>query len=348
MTERPKGGPIRRKAGARRAEREARRSSLRAQLSVPVESTPASGSAQESSAKGAEGAKPAPRANAGRRIFEPGNERRTPSVKPKPSPRPERKPEPKVSEDKKASPEEIARQQEEARKLALDKGIPQVHALRVIRGEVSLSIVMKDLMRKEHATSLIEQDGLEPGLAGQVASGHLSRERALELQRIRSFRKERIDRDALKLAEINEAEIGVGCFDGSWFVGRVTEARTYECDFVETEGDAKRLIQKHDVKVVCAAEIVQDLRKVEQVLDAVRDAGLAGTADRSERVRPTDARLLHLIDEAETINCVLRDGSGYVGRVRSFGRWDMSIDVEGAGEITVLFHALHKSNTWAI
>ena len=270
----------------------------------------------------------------------------TPPVKA--NPRPERKVEPKPVESAKASPEEVARQQEAARQLAADKGIPQVHALRVVRGEVALDVVLKDLMRKERATHLIEKDGLEPGLAGQVASGHLSRERALELQRIRSFRKERIDRDALKLAELGESPVAIGCFDGTWYVGTVSEARTYEFDFVLSEDKGTQLIQKHDVKLVCPAGVMTPLRAVETFDTEVRDAGLAGTADRSERVRPTDARLLQLIEGEEAITCLLRDGSRYVGRVCSFGRWDMSMEVEGAGEVTVLFHALHKSNTWAI
>jgi sRNA-binding regulator protein Hfq len=208
--------------------------------------------------------------------------------------------------------------------------------------------VLEGLMRKERATQLIESDGLEPGLAGQVASGHLSRERALELQRIRMFRKERIDRDALKLAEIQEVEVGVGCFDGAWFVGKVSAARTYEVDFVLSEGGETRLIQKHDVKIVCPSEVVTSLREVEMFQGPVREVGLAGTADRSERVRPTDARLLQLIEEQLPVTCLLRDGSSYRGVLRSFGRWDMSMEIEGAGEVTVLFHALHKSNTWSL
>tara|TARA_Y100000994_G_scaffold194464_1_gene163940 strand:- start:151 stop:642 length:492 start_codon:yes stop_codon:yes gene_type:complete len=161
------------------------------------------------------------------------------------------------------------------------------------------------------------------------------------------FRKERIDRDALKLAELRANEVGVGCFDGSWFVGKVSEARTYEVDFIVTDGGETRLIQKHDVKLVCPAETVDALREAEMFQEPVREVGLAGTADRSERVRPTDARLLQLIDEQAPVNCLLRDGSSYRGLVRSFGRWDMTMEIEGAGEVTVLFHALHKSNTWA-
>jgi hypothetical protein len=235
-----------------------------------------------------------------------------------------------------------------ARKLAVDKGIPQVHALRIIRGEVSLNAILKNLMRKERATRLVERDGLEPGLAGQVASGHLSRQRALELQQIRTFRKHRIDRDALKLAEISQSMIGVGCFDGSWAAGQILEARTYEFDLAPLAGGETQLIQKHDVKLVCLAADVERLREVEVYHDAIREAGLGGTADRSERIRPTDGRMLQLIDTKEVVECVLRDGSSFRGSLCSFGRWDMAIEVEGVGGVTILFHSLHKSNTWIL
>ena len=287
----------------------------------------------------------------GRRVFEPpgrSSPGRTGGSAPKarasgPTGSPEEQaPAPKLS------PEVIAEQQETARKLAADKGIPQVHALRVVRGEVSLNVVLKNLMRKERATRLVERDGLEPGLAGQVASGHLSRERALELQRIRAFRKHRIDRDALKLAEIGEAMIAVGCFDGTWAAGRVLAARTYEFDLEPIGGGEQQLIQKHDVKLVCQAADVDKLRAVETSVAAIREAGLAGTADRTERVRPTDARMIQLIEAEESVDCVLRDGSSYRGILRSFGRWDMAIEVAEVGMVTILFHSLHKSNAWIL
>ncbi|MDP6944792.1 MAG: hypothetical protein QF464_11635 [Myxococcota bacterium] len=322
----------------RRAEREARRS----------ERTPAPANSTKDEVESPEQPASTPRRPAGRRVFEPPGQRSGAS-KGRSASRPVRSSESKApSAPKKLSPEMIAKQQETARRLAADKGIPPVHALRVVRGEVSLNIVLKNLMRKERATRLIERDGLEPGLAGQVASGHLSRQRALELQRIRIFRKHRIDRDALKLAEISGASVGVGCFDGSWASGNIVEARTYDFDLAPLDGGKPMLIQKHDVKLVCGAESMDRLRDIEVYDETIRGAGLAGTSDRAERVRPTDARLLQLIDSQEEVVCVLRDGSSCGGRVHSFGRWDMAIEVDGVGEVTILFHALHKSNTWIL
>lgn len=351
MTERPKGGPIRRKAGVRRAEREARRAE-----------TPVKPAVIDAPATSPEGTAPTPppRRSVGRRVFEPTGRASQSSGKPStpsgassgsqgPARRPVRGPSDKEAVPaKKLPPEAVAKQQELARKLAADKGIPQVHALRVVRGEVSLSTILKNLMRKERATRLVERDGLEPGLAGQVASGHLSRQRALELQQIRTFRKHRIDRDALKLAEISQAQIAVGCFDGSWASGQILEARTYEFDLAPIDGGETKLIQKHDVKLVCLAENVDQLREVEVYDDAIREAGLGGTADRSERIRPTDGRMLQLIDNQESVECVLRDGSRFQGTLQSFGRWDMALEVKGVGGVTILFHSLHKSNAWIL
>ena len=283
----------------------------------------------------------------GRRVFEPPGKSSAGASKGRSVSRQGRPPEESAPKPaKKLSPDVIARQQETARQLALDKGIPQVHALRVVRGEVSLNVVLKNLMRKERATRLVEHDGLEPGLAGQVASGHLTRDRALELQKIRTFRKHRIDRDALKLAELDQVMVSVGCFDGTWATGKILEARTYEFDLLPLDGGDKQLVQKHDVKLVCPAEHVDALRAAESFMDTIREDGLGGTADRAERVRPKDARMLELIEAQELISCVLRDGSVYQGIIQSFGRWDMAVSIEGVGMATILFHSLHKSNTW--
>ena len=86
--------------------------------------------------------------------------------------------------------------------------------------------MLKDLMRKERATRSSKRMALSLVLQAKLRSGHLSRERALELQRIRTFRKERIDRDALKLAELSEDDVRSATSTVHGFVGKVSEART--------------------------------------------------------------------------------------------------------------------------
>ncbi len=241
-----------------------------------------------------------------------------------------------------------AAEQDKARQLAEDKGIPQVHALRVVREEVTLNDVLKALMRKERAARLVELDGLEPGLAGQVASGHLTRERALELQRIRAHRAHRIDRDALKIAEVEQLPVGILAFDGEWKVGIIGEARTYEFDFRSTDDPTVTVIQKHDVKMVCRPEAIPGLLAAAGQDERLKTEGLAGTADREERIRPGDSEMLDLIEAGTPVSLIMRDGERYDGLIRSFGRWDLELEVDGGHRANVLFHALHKKTSWPV
>lgn len=241
-----------------------------------------------------------------------------------------------------------AAEQEQAKKLAEDKGIPPVHALRVVRNEVSLNDVLKALMRKDRAARLVERDGLDPGLAGQVASGHLTRERALELQRIRTHRSHRIDRDALKIAEVEQHPVGVLLFDQGWLIGIIGEARTYEFDLKSGEDGTTTVVQKHDVKMVCSPSAVPGLQSACGEDTRLKDTGLGGTADREERVRPADADMLDLIDDETPVSLIMRDGETYAGVIRSFGRWDLELEVDGGHRANVLFHALHKSTSWPV
>ncbi len=366
-------GPIRRKAGERKRAQEERQRAQRPEPAAPPSQDAAS--AEPTPKPAPTDGKTAPtraKAPMGRRVFDPGGDRRGPSPRPASGPgaravgrgssgppkgggRRDRTPEataPAPPPTPQASARAKAKlvEQEEARELAKDKGIPLVHALRVVRGEATLNDVLKALMRKERAQRLVERDGLDPGLAGQVASGHLSRERALLIQRIRQHRSHRIDRDVVKVAEIDELSVAIRAFDEHWIAGRVLEARTYEFDFRPDgpEGAVMPVItlQKHNIKCVCPSDRLAQVRDAESVDEEAKARGLAGTADRGERVRPSDERMMELLESKAPIVCLLRDGDRYDGTIRSFGRWDLDLDIGEDTVITVLFHALHPETPW--
>ena len=354
-------GPIRRKAGERKREHDERQ-----HPPAPVE-PPEAPSASEEAPTPPPPAAPARRVHApiGRRVFEPGERKHGPRLG---GERPAAAGPPPAEGAARPAPKERApavtpaappttqrasakaAEQEEAKELAKDKGIPLVHALRVTRGEVSLNDVLKALMRKERAQRLIERDGLDPGLAGQVASGHLSRERALLIQRIRQHRTHRIDRDVVKVAEVDELVVAVKAFGQPWVPGRVTEARTYEFDFRPEGPEGTPIpaitIQKHDIKAVCLVEQLPAVTAAEGRSEEVVGLELGGTADREERVRPSDERMMEILEAGEAVECVLRDGDVYRGRLRSFGRWDLDLEVAEGVVVTLLFHALHPAPPW--
>ncbi len=244
-------------------------------------------------------------------------------------------------------PEKDARR-EKAMELAKEKAIPLAHAHRIVQGRTTLNDVLKLMMRQESFERLVKQDGLDPSLAGQVASGHLSKERALVVTRIRRARKYPLDHDAFKVAETEKVPVLVDMFGSGWVRGRITAVRVYDFDFCAGDGADSELVQKHDVKAVAPENALASIESSSGLDDTIKSQGLAATAERSERVRPTDKGLLALMESDSDITLVLRDGETLDGRVVSFGRWDVTLALaDGEDEpakVTVLFHALHKKS----
>ena len=198
-------------------------------------------------------------------------------------------------------------------------------------------------MHKERLERLVQRDGLDRSLAGQVAAGHLSKERALILTRIRQFRKERLDFDAIKLAEKERKPTALDVFGRGWLTGKITQARVYDFDFKPDDGGEPITLHKHDVKAVAPTDVAEKLRGAVSYDDAIKGEGLEGTAERGERVRPSDDTLLTAIEAEKALRFVMRDGEVLQGQVRSFGRWDADLETADGAVVSVLFHGLHPS-----
>ncbi len=231
----------------------------------------------------------------------------------------------------------------EATALAEDKGIPLVHAYRILKNQTTLNDVLKVMMRKERFDRLVEKDGIDRELAGQVASGHLSKQRALVLTRMRSLRKQKLHLDGIKTAEQSKAEVYVDFFDGGWVRGRVKVSRPYDFDFEPTDGGEVTTHFKHDAKAICGVDAYEAIQAAAEVDEEIRAAALSGTEDRSQRVRPDDAWLLELANRKDLVRFVTRDGEVLVGNLKAFGRWDLELVVGMGHVVTCFFHALHAS-----
>jgi hypothetical protein len=231
----------------------------------------------------------------------------------------------------------------EAQKLAKEKGIPLVHAYRVLKGQTTLNEVLKGMMRKERFEQLVSREGVDRELAGQVASGHLPKQRAILLTRMRTLRKQKLHIDAIKAAEAEKKKVGLDIFGRGWVLGRVRVARPYDFDFLADGAEKADKLFKHDVKAVCAAEDFEAAKKSCDVEPVIRAEGLVATEDRTQRVRPSDDLMLKLIDEERIVRFVMRDGEILVGILRSFGRWDAEILLATGETITFFFHGLHAS-----
>ncbi len=232
----------------------------------------------------------------------------------------------------------------QAQKLAKEKGVPLVHAYRILKGQTTLNDVLKGMMRKERFEQLVAREGVDRELAGQVASGHLPKQRAVLLTRMRTLRKQKLHIDGIKAAEVEKKKIGISVFGKGWMLGRVRAARPYDFDFLADGADKAEKLFKHDVKAVCTAEDYEAARSACEVDEAIQKLGLAQTEDREQRVRPTDDTMLKYIDDQRIVRFTMRDGEQILGRLRSFGRWDAELVLEGGELVTVFFHGLHATS----
>lgn len=232
----------------------------------------------------------------------------------------------------------------QAQKLAKEKGIPLVHAYRILKGQTTLNDVLKGMMRKERFEQLVAREGVDRELAGQVASGHLPKQRAVLLTRMRTLRKQKLHIDGIKAAEVEKKKIGIDVFGKGWLLGRVRAARPYDFDFLPDGAEKSEKFFKHDVKAVCAADDFEAARAACDMDAAIQAEGLAQTEDRAQRVRPSDDTMLRFIDEQKVVRFTMRDGEQILGRLRSFGRWDAELVLEGGELVTIFFHGLHASS----
>jgi len=228
-----------------------------------------------------------------------------------------------------------------AQVLSKEKTIPLIHAYRILKGQTTLNEVLKGMMRKERFEQMIARDGIDRELAGQVASGHLSKQRALLLTRMRTLRKQKLHIDGIKAAEIEKIRVGLDIFGQGWVAGRVRNVRPYEFDFFSETAEKSERYFKHDVKAMCVADELDAVRKATSIDEAIQAAGLAATEDRAERIKPEDEVLLKAIESNVIVRFTMRDGELVLGRVRSFGRWDAEVCLETGEIVTVFFHGLH-------
>lgn len=232
-------------------------------------------------------------------------------------------------------------EREKALELAERAGIPLWGAFRVVRGEVTLNELLKSMLRREKFRRL-QKEGLDPDLAGHVASGSLPRWRAKALQDMRKAGRSKFTRDRIEIARHDKVPIGVWLFGREWIVGRVLRSRTYDFTFDHPSVEEPELIHKHDVKTICDFEHVEALRKAGKADKKLTEQGLGASRDRNERYRPTDQQLCNARDADSLVAWYFRDGTTIKARVQAFGRWDLDVTVDDA-EGTLFFHALHRN-----
>jgi hypothetical protein len=244
-------------------------------------------------------------------------------------------------------PEKVARQVA-AKELSEAAGIPMAHAHRVLQGKTTLNEVLKSLMHRSQLEGLVQKEGLDPSLAGQVVAGHLTIERARVITEMRRLRPHSVAKDGFQLATSSDDPVALQLFGAPFVVGKVTEADVYEFVFQAQGSEETQRFTKHDAKIL-VLDATADVESLLGIDQEVAKAGLTGTGETGDRVRLSDEELLDAIGSGASKTMVFRDGTTVSGRVVCFSRWDVELSVPpltGGTEVSVIVfnHALHPKS----
>ena len=237
----------------------------------------------------------------------------------------------------------MTEERKKAQDLATRSGVPLWGAFRVVRGETTLDLLLKSMLRREKFKRFQAKDGLDPDLAGHVASGSLPMWRAKALQEMRQVGRGKFTRDRLEMALREGTALALWRFGvDDWQVGHIIKARTYDVLFA-VEGQENALVFKHDLKMVCAPDDLEVVRKACSTDTKTIEEGLGASRDRKERYRPTDEKLLEVRTRGRNVKWTFRDGTMITGKIHAFGRWDLDLAL-GADGATLFFHSLHPNS----
>ena len=236
-----------------------------------------------------------------------------------------------------------------AAEVAERSGVPLWGAYRIVRGELTLNELLQELIRRERFERL-QKAGMDSDLAGHVVSGTLDEARAGILMKMRQAGRRRFSDDRIESAGESGARLALWRFGASDLeVGCVVKARTYDFDFKTTgapgsdEPDgAPVLVYKHDVKLLTTPENAPAVAAARRFEKKVLQEGLGPSREKRDRYRPSEDLLAKVTAAGTVLRWVFRDGTAIEGRAKSFGRWDVDLDV-GDASLTLFLHALHSA-----
>lgn len=238
------------------------------------------------------------------------------------------------------SPEERAR----AGQIAARSGIPIEQAILVAKGRKTLNDVLHEMMALDRRDRLI-REGMDRGLAGQVARGRLPLAKARLHQELWSQQKASFKSEGLKAMARGEP-VAFAVFGRGVVGGVVTEVGRYVVTLIPEGATEAETLKKHDIKFYCRTTVAADvLVRIGRHAEVGR-LGLGATTDLAERFRPTEDLALDWVRSGQRILFVFRDGDTLSGVPRRVARFEVEIEVAPGVLACVLTHALYKPNPY--
>ncbi|MEZ4316048.1 MAG: hypothetical protein R3F61_01020 [Myxococcota bacterium] len=216
-------------------------------------------------------------------------------------------------------------------------GMPFQMAMAVAHGRMDLSEALERMSRKDKVSRLVDEHGLTPALATQVAMGHVDLQIILRRRRLQEHRDANRDRTMLEPGN----RLTFGLHGRRVVTGVVGAATPYSFMLTPDEGEAEE-IHKLQVKFAYAPEHWKRAKK------AIRMDKVLSKTPREPIPRPqdrygcSDKRLFSYVDRRDEIGVTLLEGEMIRGTVKWFSRYEIGLEVRGDVDIFVFRHALHE------
>lgn len=231
-----------------------------------------------------------------------------------------------------------------AEQIAARSGIPIEQAVLVAKGRKTLNDVLHEMLTLERRERLV-REGLDRGLAGQVARGRLPLAKARIIQDLWSSQQASFKSEGLR-AMVDGDPVAFGVF-GRGVVGGVVKAvGRYEVVLVPEGAPAAETLKKHDIKFYCRAALAADVLVTVGRNAEVARLGLGATTDLAERFRPTEEIALDWVRAGGRVLFVFRDGDTVTGVPKRVARFEVEVEVAPGVSVCILTHALYKPNPY--
>lgn len=227
----------------------------------------------------------------------------------------------------------------EATRLVARSGIPFPQALLVVRGELTLNEVLNRMWLADRRARLV-RDGMDPSLAGQVVRGHLTAERAREIQALWEMQAGSFHSDALRPDP--EVERFLLPFHAPPMVGRVTHVSRYDVFLAPSGSAAAVSLKKHDLKMHGPAPALEGVLRAITPDPGVRALALQASARLDDRFRPTEALAREWATARRPLRFTFRDGDTLTGIPVRVALFEVEVNCGDGASACLMTHALYK------
>jgi sRNA-binding regulator protein Hfq len=228
----------------------------------------------------------------------------------------------------------------EAKKLQEQHEIPFRIAYQIVIGEIDLETYLAAAARKAEIQRLVEQEGMNGGIAARIVDGELSLSEGRFLTRWSRYRQENYSRSVLIEAERNARTYCFGLFSGEIVDAQVEKNEKYEV--ILKIGDELRKLHKLELKFVVPEEHRERALAQLRVDEEVRSRDLRPQPRILDRYRLRNQDLFRCLEERTVLFITLLSGDVLRGIIDWFSLYEIGMALRGGVPLTTFRHAIYS------